>query len=211
MTRGIYPKAVQKLIPPGDNDPAIVPRIAILHVDAGNAESLYTYFRDRSGGVESHFHVRKDGVVEQYRNIFRQADANLHANDFAVSIETQGYGTGQWTPAQLRSIKALLVWLNLEAKIPLVRVPKWDGAGVGYHIMFGAPGPWTPVAKACPGCDRIVQFETVLIPWMKGRTNPTRVEKARALLAAAMADALEKGRTRRAAAIKAGLDALPRR
>ncbi len=211
VTKGIYPAAKQLPIPPGDNDPPIVPRIAVLHVDAGNAESLFTFFRDRSGGVESHFHVRKDGVVEQYRNIFRQADANLRANDFAVSIETQGLGAGTWNAAQLAAIKALLVWLNREAAIPLIRCTAWNGKGVGYHVMFGAPGPWTPVAKSCPGPDRIKQYEAVIIPWMKGRTNPTRVEQARALLGAAHARALAAGRTKRAAAIRAALKALPAR
>lgn len=176
MTKGIYPAAKQLLIPPGENDPAIVPRIAVLHVDAGNATSLYTFFRDRSGGIESHFFVRKDGVVEQYRNIFRQADANLDANNFAVSIETQGFGAGEWNDAQLTAIKALLQWLHTEAGIPLIRCSAWDGKGVGYHVMFGAPGHWTPVSKTCPGPDRVKQFDSVLVPWMKSLTAPAPVE-----------------------------------
>lgn len=214
MTRGIYPNAVQKPIPPGVNDPAIVPRIAVLHVDAGNASSLYTYFRDRSGGVESHFHVRADGVVEQYRNIFWQADANLDANDFAVSIETQGFGAGRWNAGQLAAIKALLLWLNREAGIPLIRCTAWDGKGVGYHVQFGAPGHWTPVAKSCPGPERIRQYEDVLIPWMRSVTNPpkpTKVQQARALLREALARAKSRGATRRAAKIQAGLNDLPER
>lgn len=174
VTRGLYPAAVKKLIPPGANDPAITPRIAILHVDAGDSPSLYEYFRDRSGGVESHFHVRKDGAVEQYRNIFWQADANLDANDFAVSIETQGRGAGEWNAAQLAAIKKLLLWLRDEAGIPLIRCTAWDGRGVGYHTMFGAPSHWTPVAKTCPGPDRVVQFSELLVPWMRSlQSRPT--------------------------------------
>lgn len=172
VTRGIYPKAVQKIIPAGDNDPPITPRIAILHVDAGNAGSLHDFFATRSGGIESHFHVQRDGGVEQYRNIFRQADANLDANDFAVSIETQGFGEGEWTPAQLVSIKTLLQWLNSAAEIPLIRCTAWDGKGVGHHTMWGAPSHWTPVAKSCPGPDRKVQFEKVIVPWMRSLTEP---------------------------------------
>jgi hypothetical protein len=214
VTKGIYPAAKQLIIPPGANDPAIVPRIAILHVDAGNATSLYRYFNGPSGGIESHFHVRKDGVVEQYRNIFRQADANLDANDFAVSIETQGYGKGEWTPAQIASIKLLLRWLKAEAGIPLIRCTAWNGKGVGYHVMFGAPGHWTPVAKSCPGPDRIKQYESVLIPWMRRITNPpkpTRVETARALLELALERAESRDRPRRAAAIRGALNLLPKR
>jgi hypothetical protein len=159
----VYPGAVRKLIPPG-KDPKIKPRVAILHVDAGNADSLYSYFSTASGGIESHFHVKKSGVVEQYRDTDYQADANWHANDFAVSIETQGYGAGEWTAEQLAAIKALLLWLNQTHGIPLVKCPRWDGAGVGYHILF--MDEWAGGPRACPGPDRIKQFDNVLIPWM---------------------------------------------
>lgn len=163
----LCPFATHRLIPPGSSDPRIQPRVAILHVDAGNQPSLYDYFKGRSGGIESHFHVRLDGTIEQYRDTAWQADANNLANDFAVSIETQGYGDGQWTPAQLASIKQLLRWLHeVHPAIRLAKVDRWDGAGIGHHTQFGAPGPWTPVAKSCPGPRRIQQFHDVLVPWL---------------------------------------------
>jgi N-acetyl-anhydromuramyl-L-alanine amidase AmpD len=173
----VCPFAANKLIAPGSNDPRIQPRVAILHVDAGNAESLYDYFKNRSGGIESHFHIKKSGEIEQYRDTDFQADANHNANDFAISIETQGYGSGEWTPAQVESIKKLLVWLNkTHPAIRLQKAPAWDGTGVGYHVQFGAPGAWTPVAKSCPGPDRIRQFEAVIVPWLKtvSRVNSKR-------------------------------------
>lgn len=170
MTNGFYPRAIIKNIPPGANDPAIVPRLAILHVAVSKADSLYNYFNGPSGGVESHFYVRFDGTVEQYRSIYLQADANLDANDFAVSIETAGMGDGEWTPAQLASIKRLLVWLHRAAGIPLRPCKAWNGDGVGYHVMFGAPSHWTPSVKTCPGPDRIKQFNNVLLPWMAARS-----------------------------------------
>lgn len=174
---GWYPDAAKLEIPAGSNDPVIVPRVAILHVDAGNAKSLHRLFMDNQSngsGVESHFHVRTDGTVEQYRSIYRQADANYHANRFAVSIETQGLGDGEWTAEQLKAIKLLLGWLNRECGIPLVKCPEWDGTGVGYHIQFGSPGAWTNVAKACPGPKRIAQFENVLVPWMRAKSRPVK-------------------------------------
>lgn len=182
MGNGFYPGAINRNIPPGSNDPAIKPRVAILHVDAGNASTLYDFFRLRSGGIESHFHVRLDGTVEQYRSIYWQADANHLANDFAVSIETQGYGPGEWTDKQLAAIKALLLWLNKEAGIPLRKIDKWDGSGIGYHTQFGAPGKWTPVAKSCPGPARIAQYHGILVPWFAVATKPvvTANQKARA-------------------------------
>lgn len=166
MTRsGFAPFAVDRNIPPGSNDPAIKPRVAILHVDAGNASSLYDLFNGRSGGIESHFFIKKNGVIEQYRSIYFEADANYLANPFAVSIETQGYGEGEWTPEQIASIKRLLLWLRDEADIPLRKCPEWDSSGVGYHIQFGTPGKWTNVRKSCPGPDRIKQFNNTLVPW----------------------------------------------
>jgi len=169
----VCPFAVQKLIPAGSNDPRITPRVAILHVDAGNADSLYDYFKNRSGGIESHFHVKRDGTIEQYRDTAFQADANYNANDFAVSIETQGYGAGEWTHAQLAAIKKLLLWLNRTHDIPLRKVQRWNGSGVGYHTLIGAPSQWTPVAKSCPGPDRIRQFNEALVPWLR-RQDPER-------------------------------------
>ena len=191
---GFYPKAVVKNIAPGANDPAISPRLAILHVAVSTADSLHDFFDGPSGGVESHFYVRFDGTVEQYRSIYFQADANLDANDYAVSIETAGMGSGEWTAQQIAAIQDLLLWLHAEAGIPLQVVDKWDGAGVGYHTLFGAPSHWTPVAKTCPGPARIRQFQDVLVPWLRQAANPkpeprpakTRVQKARAKIAAAL-------------------------
>ncbi len=162
----LCPFAVKKLIPPGASDPRITPRIMILHVDAGNAESLFEYFRDRSGGVESHFFVRKDGVLEQYRDTDWQADANNLANDFAISVETQGFGDGEWTEEQLDTLKRLSRWVHEVHSIPFQVTPTWNGRGFGYHVQFGAPGPWTPVAKSCPGKLRVNQFNNIIAPWL---------------------------------------------
>lgn len=170
-----YPPAIKKNINPGPNDPPIKVVGAILHVDSGDSKSLFNYFKNDSGGIESHFFVLKDGNVEQYRDTGYEADANLKANSFFsklypgragfVSIETQGKDRGEWTPQQLAAIRALLLWLSATHDFPLRKCDNPQGPGVGYHTMFGAPGPWTPVAKDCPGPDRIRQFNSVLVPW----------------------------------------------
>lgn len=168
-----YPLAIKKNINPGPNDPPIKVVGAILHVDSGDSKSLFNYFKNDSGGIESHFFVLKDGSVEQYRDTGYEADANLKANSFLllghrlgfVSIETQGLDKGEWTPQQLAAIKALLLWLASTHGFPLQKCTNAFGPGVGYHTMFGAPGPWTPAAKTCPGADRIRQFNSVLVPW----------------------------------------------
>lgn len=177
-----YPKAVRREIRPGANDPAIKVVGAILHVDAGNASSLFGYFNGPSDGIESHFHVRKDGVVEQYRDTGYEADANYKANNFIeggvrkgyVSIETQGYEAGEWTPAQLDAIKALLKWLAATHDFPLRKCRDPRDPGVGFHTLFGAPSAWTPVSKSCPGPDRKRQFERVLVPWFSAAPTPPK-------------------------------------
>ena len=160
----LYGPAVKRLIPPGPTDPRITPRIVILHVDAGNASSLYDWFNGPSGGVESHFFVKKNGVVEQYRDTGWQADANTDANDWAISIETQGFEAGEWTPEQLASIKALILWCHEVHGIPLQRCSVWDGAGIGYHTLF--PGRWDKRGASCPGPERKLQFNQIITPWL---------------------------------------------
>lgn len=177
----LAPFARQRLIPPGENDPKITPRVGILHVDGANTPSLYEYFKSRSGGIESHFHVQLDGDIEQYRDTAYEADANWHANPFALSVETQGFGSGRWTLDQITSIKRLMLWARKVHDIPLRVVSTWDDSrgGWGYHTMFGAPGPWTPEAKSCPGAERIHQFHEVLVPWMREQNMAERRAKVR--------------------------------
>lgn len=169
-----YPEAAKWIINPGPNDPPIIVVGAILHVDSGNVGNLFKYFSEQSDGVESHFHIPKVGPVQQYRDTHFEADANLKANSFLgrdgrrygfVSIETQGLDKGEWNEHQLAEIRRLLKWLAETHNFPLQKCIDPQGPGVGYHTLFGAPGPWTPFAKTCPGPDRVRQFNNVLVPW----------------------------------------------
>ena len=179
---GWYAKAIHKKLPVGSNDPRIIPALAILHVAVSKTLSLFPFFNGPSGGIESHFYIRFDGTVEQYRSVLREADANLGANSYevgsvtfgAVSIETAGLAGGWWTKAQKAAIKELLLWLHDEHGIRLapVRVSKPDlsNGGVSYHSRFAS---WSPVAKSCPGTNRIKQYHNVIKPWMAEITNCT--------------------------------------
>ena len=195
---GFMPGAIVKNIPPGVNDPGIKPVGGVCHVAVSEADSLYDYFNGPSGGVESHFYVRYDGTIEQYRSIYFEADANLKGNSFLrdgvrcglLSIETAGLAAGTWTPEQLASIRAIITWANKEAGVPIDLITRWDGDGWGYHVMFGAPGPWTPVAKTCPGPRRVEQFTSDLAPWLKAggdKPKPERVHAARVKVREAVA------------------------
>lgn len=172
-----YPLAHKRPIAPGPNDPPVIIIGAILHVDAGDSPDLYNYFNGPSDGIESHFHVPKDGPVLQYRDTHYEADANLKGNSFLgehgsrfgyVSIETQGLAKGEWNDHQLANIKSLLKWLSETHNFPLTVCQTPTTPGVGYHVMFGAPSAWTPYSKVCPGPDRVRQFEQELVPWMNG-------------------------------------------
>ncbi len=160
----LYSPAIKRLIPPGPNDPRIKARVLILHIAVSESASLYDWFNGRSGGVESHFYVRRDGTVEQYRDTAFEADANTDANRFAISIETQGMEHGEWTPQQMAAIKALINWCHNVHDIPKTVPKSWDGSGVGFHTQF--PGRWDKRGASCPGPDRKRQYWDTLVPWM---------------------------------------------
>ena len=56
--------------------------------------------------------------------------------------------------------------MNKHHNVPFRKVQRWDGSGFGYHTQFGSPSHWTPKAKTCPGPDRIIQFNEILVPWL---------------------------------------------
>ena len=191
MSVGFYPRAVVKNIPPGVNDPGIIPCGVVLHVRDGLGDSLHDYFDGPSGGIESHGYIRLTGVSEQYRSIFSEADAQLDGNSFIVdgkrfgfvSLETEGRAAGEWTAEQVAEIQRWILWVRDQAKaagypFPLEECPAWNKPGVGYHTMWGSPSHWTPSVKTCPGPDRIKQFHDVLVPWMAGlgRPHPFRIK-----------------------------------
>lgn len=174
----LYSPAIKRLIPPGPNDPRITPRVLILHIAVSESASLYSYFNGPSGGVESHFYIRRDGTVEQYRDTAFEADANTDANRFAISIETQGMEHGEWTPEQVAAIKALIDWCHDVHDIPKTVPKSWDGSGVGFHTQF--PGRWDKRGASCPGPDRKRQYWDTLVPWMtevSGLTLPPLEEQ----------------------------------
>lgn len=174
----ICPFAVQRLLPESATQPRIKPRVFIMHSAAGRG-SLYNFFLN-SSNLESHFWVGNDGTIEQYVDTEVRADANLKANSFAISVETESSpaATEPWTEAQAISLVRLGDWAATTHDIPRVQTPTWDGAGFGWHVMFGAPGPWTPVSKSCPGHARVEQAKNVIIPSIReaGRVLPPAEE-----------------------------------
>jgi hypothetical protein len=153
--RGSPHDGSHKLLPEWNRQPRMTPTTIIDHSIVGSALGAWHYFRDQTG-IESHFIVRgarsgsADGHIWQLMDTGRQADANLNANAFAISIETEDNGDPDdfpWSGAQLASLR----WLHAKLRavhptIPRRRCPSSRGGGLGYHSMWGAPSPWTPVA-----------------------------------------------------------------
>lgn len=143
----------------------IIPRAVILHTAVSDAQSLFGFFQN-SSDLESHFYVNESGHIEQYIDTGVRADANLNANDFAVSIETwDGRETIPWNELQVKAIVRLVDWLCSVHPISREKIASPTGKGIGWHTMFGAPGPWTNVrGKTCPGAPRIAQTKNIIIP-----------------------------------------------
>jgi hypothetical protein len=173
-----YPEAEWLPLPENQSQPTIVPRIGILHSQAG-VGSLRNFF-GRSSNLESTFWIGTDGTVEQYGDMNRRMDANYKANPFAFSVETENHieyvrrgawDDDPWSVEQVAAITRLCAWAHKEWNIPNRLTPTWDGSGFGWHIQFGSPGWWTPVSKACPGRRRIEQFRRVVVPALAGDYN----------------------------------------
>lgn len=171
-----------RLLPEWNSQARITPVLIIDHSQVGSSLGTYFYFRDQTG-IESHFSVRgrrsgaQDGHIWQFMNTDRMAEANRQANRFpngtgAISIETEDDGDPDhqpWTRRQLASLK----WLHdklvrTHPTIPRRRATSATGPGakgLGYHTMFGAPSPWTPASKTCPGRPvRVGQWQRELLP-----------------------------------------------
>ena len=148
-----YPAAAWRPLPEATREPLITATQVILHTAVSGAASLYGHFSRDDVDLESHFYVYQT-AVEQYVDTGRQADANRTANIRAISIETWDDGNPAlvgWTPVQMDRLVELVAWLCRTHGIPARLCAAHDASGIGWHVMFGAPGPWTPVAKSCPG------------------------------------------------------------
>lgn len=171
-----YPLAIQKPIVRNHGGRRSVTRGAVVHVDAGGAASLQGWFNNPASSASCHFYVKYDGTVEQYLDADLIAWTQRAGNTTCVGIETQGLGSGSWTPAQLAALVHLLRWLSERYGIPLANMvdSRRSSRGVGIH-RFGidpyrvAGGEvWGPYAKACPGGDRVAQFPGLIASLVVG-------------------------------------------
>lgn len=162
------PGVIWDPLPENKTQPLLNPTQVVLHSIAGGVKSALGQFRERSN-LESHFLVDFDGTITQIIDTGRTADAQRHGNVRAISIETASRidAKDPWTPLQLEAIKRIILWAHRTHKVMLRRIPEWTASGVGYHVMWGSPSVWTPIAKSCPGPARIKQFDQVIVPWLR--------------------------------------------
>lgn len=158
-----------------------------LHVAVTEGASLHAAF-NRSGQVDSHFYVRRDGSAEQYVDTSMRAFADLDGNDATISIETQGgvnsADTEQWTAAQVETLAQIYAWAVRTHGVP--RQVAWNAQvgrsshGLSWHRL-GVDGnfPGLPdvragrgqrgggmhysksLGKLCPGGGKIQQVPTI--------------------------------------------------
>lgn len=143
--------------------------------DNGTAEAVYRYFARPDVVVESTFIVGL-GPADPTRQILDSAevaDANLTANERAISVEVVGSEHDDYTDWQKSEIIRLARWALTQHPIEPRVCPAPDQSGFGWHVMFGSPGPWTPVAKSCPGDLRIQRLQAEVFPAIFAPDNPT--------------------------------------
>lgn len=177
-----YPAAHVDLLPEATTQPAIVPRLVILHTNAGgrstNGYELRKWMARPDVGLECHFQVDSDGTVHQFMPVNVRADCHAAANPFAVSIETQDNGGGSvdstpWTGEQLDAIVKLLRWLRVTYGIPMERSKTWDGSGVGAHRDFQQ---WSSSSHSCPGNSRFAQVPSLIVTASEPPPPPPTLE-----------------------------------
>lgn len=146
-----------------------------------SAAANWGYFARGDIAVESTFIVGQSSAdpTLQIMDSTDVADANGSANSRGISVEVVGDGVGGYTAWQVAELVRIGRWARATHGIPPRIIPSHTEGGFGWHVMFGAPGPWTSVVgKVCPGRLRIAQLQTTVFPAIflntsAGRPAPT--------------------------------------
>lgn len=144
------------------------------------AMNIRSYFAAGNVGVESTFVVGLDpsDPTLQIMDSTDRADANIRANERAIAVEVVGDGVGPFTDWQVSELIRLGRWAMANHPIEPRIIPSEPESGFGWHVMFGAPGPWTTArGKVCPGANRIHQLKTVIFPAIFAGSGPAPVQE----------------------------------
>lgn len=132
-----------------------------------SAAANWNFFNRGDVVVESTFIVGwgPEDPTLQIMDSTDHADANGSANRRGISVEVVGDGVGPYNDWQIRECIRLGRWARETHGISLRIIPSESEGGYGWHVMFGAPGPWTSVrGKVCPGGRRIQQLKDTIYP-----------------------------------------------
>lgn len=177
MSAERFPGAAWTPLPEHDEQGSHTKTQLIFHSTGtkASAEANARYFARRDIKVESTLIVNYDGSCLQVMPASARTDANGTANERAISVEVVGTADEPLTPEQLKTCIAIARWACSEHPIERRQIPSESESGIGWHVMFGAPGPWTSVrGKQCPGPRRIVQVSDQVIPAVHDGTTPPR-------------------------------------
>lgn len=127
----------------------------VIHITEGTAEGTYSWFASTKSGVSSHYHVRKDGDIDQFVD---EKDEAFHAgrilnptaplvlerdginpNWYSIGIEHEGRNGEALTPAQRESSIDLI--RDICKRNPGIKMTRRHI--VGHHEIYAA--------KTCPG------------------------------------------------------------
>ncbi len=146
-----------------ERETGVVPDCIAIHIAEGSKASVIATFKDPSSAKSSHFLVNKDGSITQFVSTTKVAfcQGNIdnpvnelvmnrtpNPNSYTLSIEHEGFGTQDITPAQYQATARLCKFLHDKWGVPLNRT----------HI-FGHREVYSP--KICPGMinvEKIVQM-----------------------------------------------------
>lgn len=160
-----YSRAKWMPIPENSTQRRITPTQLILHsVAAPWDENRIKQFWQESGVVtESHFGLDYDGSMGQFLDTNVRADANMSANNTAISMESAANtsNSNRWTDAQVREIAQLMAWAHRTHGIPARICRSATDPGFGVHNMFSS---WSGGGTACPGSLRTPQFRHEVWP-----------------------------------------------
>jgi hypothetical protein len=110
-----------------------------------------------------------DDPTRQLLDSAERADANIAANEPAISVEVVGTGDDDYTPWQVSELERLARWaMEQHPGITPQIIPTPTGPGFGWHVMWGAPSVWTGAKKVCPGALRIRRLKEDVFPAIFG-------------------------------------------
>lgn len=160
-----YPGATWAPLPEGSVGPKHEKTQLIFHSTGtrASAKANRRYFADPKVQVESTLIVDYDGGCLQVMETWAKADANVAASKRSISVEVVGVAGEPYTDAQVARCLDIARWTVANHPVLPRQVPREPESGIGWHVMFGAPGPWTTVrGKACPGRTRIQQVRGLI-------------------------------------------------